>query len=50
MKIWRKLSLNPEEYSGKWYLESGQGMGLSLNIAISLNAYILTDRSTWLRF
>ena len=50
MKIWRKLNLNPEEYSGKWYLESGQGMGPSLNIAISLNAYILTDRSTWLRF
>ena len=25
-------------------------MGPSLNIAISLNAYILTDRSTWLRF
>ena len=50
MKIWKKLNLNPKEHSGKWYLESGQGMGPSLNIAISLNAYILTDRSTWLRF
>jgi tungstate transport system substrate-binding protein len=25
-------------------------MGPSLNIAISLNAYIFSDRSTWLRF
>ena len=50
MKIWKKLSLDPQSHSGKWYLESGQGMGPSLNIAISLNGYIFTDRSTWLRF
>jgi len=48
--IWKQLKLNPSKYSGKWYLESGQGMGPSLNIAISLNAYIFSDRSTWLRF
>jgi tungstate transport system substrate-binding protein len=50
MAIWDKLSLDPSIYSGNWYLETGQGMGPSLNIAISLNAYILSDRSTWLRF
>mgnify|MGYP002817618295 CR=1 FL=1 len=50
MNIWKQLNLNPKKHSGRWYLESGQGMGPSLNIAISLNAYILTDRSTWLRF
>ena len=48
--IWNQLNLDPSIYSGKWYLESGQGMGPSLNIAISLNAYIFSDRSTWLRF
>ena len=48
--IWNQLKLDPSTYSGKWYLESGQGMGPSLNIAISLDAYILSDRSTWLRF
>ena len=48
MDIWGKLDINPRSYSGKWYLESGQGMGPSLNIAISLNGYIFTDRSTWL--
>ena len=50
MAIWDKLVLDPSIYSGEWYLESGQGMGPSLNIAISLNAYILSDRSSWLRF
>ena len=48
--IWKILGLDPTKYSSKWYLESGQGMGPSLNIAISLNAYIFSDRSTWLRF
>ena len=33
-----------------WYLESGSGMGSSLNIAVNKNAYILTDRSTWISF
>lgn len=50
MAIWNQLKLDPSKYSGKWYLESGQGMGPSLNIAISLSAYIFSDRSTWLRF
>ena len=50
MSIWNELRLNPRPFSGSWYLESGQGMGPSLNIAISLGAYIFTDRSSWLRF
>ncbi|MEC8085484.1 MAG: substrate-binding domain-containing protein [Pseudomonadota bacterium] len=50
MKIWDNIGLDPTTSSGKWYLESGQGMGPSLNIAISLNGYIFSDRSTWLRF
>ena len=50
MTIWEKTKLDPRIHSGSWYLESGQGMGPSLNIAISMNATILTDRSSWLRF
>jgi tungstate transport system substrate-binding protein len=49
-KIWNNSKLNPIEYSGSWYLETGQGMGQSLNIAIATDAYILSDRSTWLKF
>ena len=50
MKIWNNARLNPRMPSGKWYMETGQGMGPSLNIAISLNGYIFSDRSSWLRF
>ena len=50
MSIWDNIALDPTTSSGKWYLESGQGMGPSLNIAISLDGYILSDRSSWLRF
>lgn len=50
MKIWRDGNISPIEHSGTWYLETGQGMGQSLNVAIATNAYILSDRSTWLKF
>lgn len=33
-----------------WYLETGAGMGATLNIASELEAYTLTDRGTWLSF
>ena len=47
---WNLINYDPHEHSGNWYLESGQSMGATLNMAISLNAYTYTDRSTWLRF
>ncbi len=50
MSIWNNIGLDPTKSSGKWYLETGQGMGPSLNIAISLDGYIFSDRSSWLRF
>ncbi len=50
MKIWNTAKKDPLIYSGEWYLETGQGMGPSLNIAVSLNGYVFSDRSSWLRF
>tara|TARA_Y100000768_G_scaffold373714_1_gene342649 strand:- start:11124 stop:11915 length:792 start_codon:yes stop_codon:yes gene_type:complete len=50
MKIWNNARKNPLAYSGQWYMETGQGMGPSLNIAISLNGYVFSDRSSWLRY
>ena len=32
--IWSQLKLDPSIYSGEWYLESGQGMGPSLNLSL----------------
>ena len=33
-----------------WYIETGSGMGSSLNVAVNISAYTLTDRSTWMFF
>jgi tungstate transport system substrate-binding protein len=35
---------------GSWYKEIGQGMGAALNTGSASNAYVLTDRGTWLAF
>ena len=35
---------------GPWYKSIGQGMGAALNTASASNAYVLTDRGTWLSF
>lgn len=50
MSIWDRSKINPLPYSGKWYIETGQGMGPSLNIAIATNSYIFTDRSSWIKY
>jgi tungstate transport system substrate-binding protein len=42
---WRSAGLTP---SGGWYLQSGQGMGATLQIASEKGAYALTDRGTYL--
>lgn len=48
--LWRSVRLDMKSAENSWYLESGSGMGSSLNIAVNKNAYILTDRSTWISF
>jgi tungstate transport system substrate-binding protein len=35
---------------GSWYKSIGQGMGAALNMASASNAYVLSDRGTWLAF
>ena len=35
---------------GGWYKEIGQGMGAALNTASAMNAYVLSDRGTWISF
>ncbi len=50
MKLWGETDLDPLESSGGWYRETGSGMGATLNVAIGMNAYALTDRATWIKF
>lgn len=50
MKLWQDAGIDPKPASGKWYLETGSGMGATLNTAVGKKAYTLTDRGTWLSF
>ncbi|HBD08366.1 MAG TPA: tungsten ABC transporter substrate-binding protein [Syntrophobacteraceae bacterium] len=43
--IWKAAGLSPE---GKWYQQSGQGMGATLLMASEKAGYTLTDRATYL--
>jgi tungstate transport system substrate-binding protein len=47
--LWRIANVNPKARSGNWYRETGLGMGLTVQMAIRLKAYTLTDRATWLK-
>ena len=50
MSIWRKANLDPTQFSGGWYRETGSGMGTTLNLANGMEAYTLTDRASWIKF
>ena len=47
---WKAAGIDPATGRGKWYRETGSGMGATLNTASGMNAYALTDRGTWLSF
>jgi tungstate transport system substrate-binding protein len=50
LKLWGEAEVDPKASSGTWYLETGSGMGATLNTAVGKQAYALTDRGTWLAF
>lgn len=46
--LWQAAGVEPVGQS--WYMETGSGMGATLNTAAQVPAYALTDRGTWLSF
>ena len=48
LRFWKMADLADKQGSG--YKACGCGMGPALNMASSTNAYVLTDRGTWLNF
>ena len=50
LRLWKLAGFDLDQAKGPWYRDSGSGMGPALNIAASLDAYILADRGTWLSF
>ena len=50
LEIWKLAGIDIAREKGRWYRDTGQGMGPALNTAAGMNAYILADRGTWLSF
>ncbi|MGL4574221.1 MAG: extracellular solute-binding protein [Burkholderiaceae bacterium] len=50
LRYWKAAGLELDAIKGPWYRETGSGMGPALNTAAAMNAYILSDRGTWLSF
>ena len=50
LSLWKETGIDIDAASGSWYREAGAGMGATLNTAVGMNAYTLSDRATWLNF
>ncbi|HET9415063.1 MAG TPA: extracellular solute-binding protein [Pseudolabrys sp.] len=51
LALWNKnAGIDIEKERGPWYKSIGQGMGAALNTASASNAYVLSDRGTWIFF
>lgn len=49
-RLWKAAGIDPSPASGTWYREAGSGMGATINIAIGMRAYLITDRATWISY
>jgi tungstate transport system substrate-binding protein len=50
LKLWKDAGIDIDKAKGPWYKAIGQGMGAALNTAGASNAYVLSDRGTWIHF
>ena len=50
LQLWKAAGVDPKPHSGKWYFETGSGMGATLNTAAGRGTYALSDRASWLAF
>ena len=50
LALWKDSGVDIEQTKGPWYESIGQGMGAALNVASASEAYVLSDRATWVNF
>lgn len=50
LELWHSAGVDVKAASGNWYLETGSGMGATLNTAVGVQGYVLADRATWLNY
>jgi tungstate transport system substrate-binding protein len=48
IELWKDAGIDIAKDKGSWYRENHHGMGATLNTASALDAYVLSDRATWL--
>jgi tungstate transport system substrate-binding protein len=49
-RLWQDAGIDIKAATGRWYKDTGSGMGPALNTAAAMDAYVLCDRGTWLSF
>lgn len=50
LALWSQIKLNRDIADEAWYRSTGSGMGATINTAIGLDAYTLSDRASWISF
>ena len=50
VSLWNSAGKYPETFNASWYRAVGAGMGSTLNTASGMNAYLISDRASWLKF
>jgi tungstate transport system substrate-binding protein len=50
LRLWKAAGVDIAKVRAHWYKSIGQGMGAALNFAAASNAYVLSDRATWIHF
>jgi tungstate transport system substrate-binding protein len=50
LDLWKAAGIDIAKEKGVWCKEAGRGMRATLDIASASNAYVLSDRGTWVSF
>ena len=50
LALWSNANIDVEKLDARWYRAVGAGMGATLNVASGMNAYLMSDRASWLKF
>ncbi|MCP5074528.1 MAG: sulfate ABC transporter substrate-binding protein [Rhodobacteraceae bacterium] len=50
LSLWSSAGYTSNGLTGGWYRAAGAGMGAALNTAAGMDAYIMSDRASWLNF
>jgi len=50
LALWNAANVDVEAAGRNWYRSTGSGMGATINTAIGLGAYVLTDRASWISY